>query len=689
MRNTSPIFDLLSHLLLIFLASNLVAQSSLSPLPHSPIIPLKSVQWNAESFWGDRGSSVLAGLKSTMNPLMLGNERSQFVANFRIASGKQTGRHRGPAWNDGDCYKWIEALSAFYAQNNDASIRELLSDVIQEIAAAQRSDGYIHTPTLIQQRNSQEARGELQDPANFEMYNMGHLMTAACVHFEATGDDSLLQVARKAADYLDKRFANPDVAVARHAICPAHYMGAIDLYRTTGEARYLELCKRWLAMRDLVTGGGDDNQDRIPFLQQREAVGHAVRANYLYAGVTDLFLETKRTELLEPLNACWNSVHQRKIYVTGGCGALYDGASPDGSEKQSSITRVHQAYGRNFQLPNSTAHNETCAAIGNVLWNHRMFLATGDAKYIDALETSLYNAVLAGVSLDGQRFFYTNTLRQLDAMPTDLRWPRERQSWISCYCCPPNVARIVAQIGRYAYKVDDSSTQVLIYGSNRLKQQLNDGRSIEIQQTSDYPLQGSVNLQIVQAPSEIYTIGLRIPAWCSRASIKVNSKLVSDSNPQGSNSDPKGTFVSLSRQWRSGDQIELQLEMPIQLLEAHPLVEECRGQVAVRRGPIVYCLESTDIPAGKSVQSACIDPDLAKAWKVQEDANDKFTSKLPVIEGSILAGEMKSDPARESNSLYRSFESKRLDVINIRLVPYFAWGNRGHSEMTVWMPVKP
>lgn len=641
-------------------------------------LALSAVHWNPSSFWGQRFDAMNRGVSQTMTPIMLGNDRSQFLENFNIAATLSDGRHRGPAWNDGDCYKWIEALSAFYAQTKDPELLDLLEMSTKVIALAQRSDGYLHTPVLIAARNLDTNVKSLGDPANFEMYNMGHLMTAGCVHYEATQQRTLLDVAIRAADYLDQLFSKPDASVARHAICPAHYMGAIDLYRATGNPKYLELCKRWIQMRDLVQGGGDDNQDRVPFLQQRQAVGHAVRANYLYAGAADLYLETRQKELLEPLLACWQSVQQRKIYVTGGCGALYDGASPDGSDKQSTIMRIHQAYGRDFQLPNSTAHNETCAAIGNVLWNQRMWWITREAKYVDALENSLYNAVLAGVSLDGQRFFYTNTLRQLDEMPTSLRWSRQREAWISCYCCPPNVARTIAQVNRLAYSVDQKSTTVLLYGSNRLTQRLDDESTIELEQTSDYPLSGSIQLKVVQAPKNAYTIGLRVPGWCPKASIKVNGEL------QKTQPATEG-IVPLTRSWKAGDAIDLQLEMPIELLEAHPLVEECRGQVAVRRGPLIYCVESNDLPEKSSIQRVAIDASSIGSWKVELGSDE--IAGVPLLTATLLVDDSSNSTSVES--LYRPLTSKNYVKLSARLIPYYAWGNRGKSEMTVWIPKKP
>ena len=406
------------------------AAPAAEPAPFAKVQPLElnAVHWTS-GFWAERFDSFRTDMLPSMRRLMEDNHYSQYFRNFEIAAGLAEGDYRGASFNDGDFYKLLEAECATYAVTRDAALDEHLDRVIAVIAKAQRADGYLHTPVLIGERKGDPKAVPFRDRNNFEVYNMGHLMTTACVHHRATGKTSLLAVATKAADFLAKSFANPTPEQARNSICPSHYMGMIDLYRETGEPRYLEAAKGFFAMRDLVAksdDGGDDNQDRIPFLKQDEAVGHAVRANYLFAGAADLFAETGDPATWQMLERVWKNVVQEKLYLTGACGALYDGASPDGSKDQKHITRIHQAYGRNYQLPNTTAHTETCANIGNVLWNWRMFLASGEARFMDVLELALYNSVLSGVSLDGTNFFYTNPLRVTDPMPVNLRWSRTR-----------------------------------------------------------------------------------------------------------------------------------------------------------------------------------------------------------------------------------------------------------------------
>jgi hypothetical protein len=450
-------------------------------------------------------------------------------------------------------------------------------------------------------------------------------------------------------------------------------MGVIDLYRTSRDPKHLALAKTFLTLRDLVEAGGDDNQDRLPFRKQTEAVGHAVRANYLYAGLADIYAETGDKSLLPPLEKIWENVVTKKMYVTGACGALFEGASPEGAKDQKQISRTHQAYGRNYQLPNSTAHNETCAAIGNALWNARMLQLTGDARYADVVELVLYNALLAGVSLDGKRFFYTNTLRQLDKMPVELRWSRTRQEYISCFCCPPNVVRMVAQASYYAFGRSDKGLYVHLYGGNRLDTELRPGERVKLKTETDYPWDGRVKLTVESAPSRAFSLLMRIPGWAKAGTLHVNGK--AHAKPLTT-----GSYVEIHREWKPGDVVALDLPMKPRLLQAHPLVEEARNQVTVARGPIVYCVESHDLPKGVTVSSLALD---SKATFTSRE-DKKLLNGVTVLEGdahAVVEREWKGE-------LYREYSPTLTRPIRVKLIPYYAWGNRGSSEMTVWIPLQ-
>jgi DUF1680 family protein len=690
-------------LLSIFTA---ISQTSLSaaeaPLtdtsasPHAAVRPvgLDEVRWT-RGFWADRFELCRAEMLPNMGRLMEGTNYSQFFRNFEIAAGLAEGRYRGAPFNDGDFYKLIEVACAAYAVTHDEYLEHGIERSVNVIAKAQRADGYLHTPVLVKQRNGDTNAAPFQDRNNFEMYNMGHLMTAACVHYRVTGRTNFLAVACKAADFLYATFHNAPPEVARSSVCPSHYMGIVELYRTTHDPRYLELAKKFFAVRSEIKDGGDDNQDRIPFPQQTNAMGHAVRANYLYAGAADLFMETGDTNLWQALEPIWTNVVQQKMYVTGGCGALYDGASPDGAKDQKAITRVHQAYGRNYQLPNITAYNETCANIGNVLWNWRMFLASGEARFMDVAELALYNSVLSGVGLDGTNFFYTNPLRVTDPLPTQLRWSRTRVPFVSSFCCPPNLVRTIAEVGDYAYAKSDGVIWVNLYGGSTLATDVPGVGKVKFAQETDYPWSGRVRITINQCGTNEFALKLRIPGWVRNgagarlsqpqrveqsgaapagaahtAALRVNGR------PNGV-SVASGRYLELRRAWQPGDFVDLDLPMPVRLIEANPLVEETSNQVALQRGPVVYCLESPDLPPGVRVQDVFVPSDI----QLRARYDQRLLGGVVVLEGTALA----RTNANWNDQLYRELKSTKPTPVGLRLIPYSVWANRGPSEMSVWL----
>ncbi|WP_167607070.1 aceric acid hydrolase [Maribellus sediminis] len=629
------------------------------------------VKWT-DGFWAERFEVC----KDSMVPHMMGcyldDEISHAYKNFEIAAGLDTGSHVGPPFHDGDFYKMLEAEIMVYAISGDEKLGKQIDEIISMIGRAQRQDGYIHTPTSIKELKDPTLKHEFNERMDFETYNMGHLMTAACVHYRTTGKKDLLNIAIKATDYLYDFFKRASAELARNAICPSHYMGVVEMYRTSGDPKYLELAENLIKIRSLVENGTDHNQDRIPFNQQTKAIGHAVRANYLYAGVADVYAESGDDSLMIALNEIWNDLVERKIYITGACGALYDGVSPNGTTyDQPSIQQVHQAYGHDYELPNISAHNESCANIGNLLWNWRMLQVTGDAKYADIMETVMYNSLLAGVSLDGKGYFYTNPLMVAHELSDDLRWSKDREPYISyCNCCPPNTIRTIAEIQEYAYSLAEKSVYINFYGSNKLETTMDDGTKIKIRQQSDYPWNGKITLFLDEIPAD-YTLSFRIPAWAKGAKLSINGESLQ--KPIESE-----TYLELSRKWKQEDIIELILPMGTMLIEANPLVEETRNQVAVKRGPVVYCLESPDVEDGKRIFDYKIPADIELHPKEIEIAN----SKLVALEGEFIS----NDPVNWNNKLYREVSNKSITKTKIKLIPYYAWNNRGPSEMTVWIP---
>jgi DUF1680 family protein len=645
------------------------ANANSSPFAQVQAIDLHEARWTS-GFWFDKFELCRTQMVPSMERLMSGTNYTQFIRNFEIAAGLAEGRPRGAQFNDGDFYKWFEAASAMLAYTNDAALEQRLDEIISVIAKAQRADGYIHTPVLIRARNGDTNAIPFKDRNNWELYNMGHLLTAASVHYHATGKTNLLTVARKAADFLYDTFLNAPPEMAQGSVCPSHYVGLIDLYRVTREPRYLELVKIFFALRNQIKEGTDDNQDRIPFDRQREAMGHAARANYLYAGATDLFLETGDTNLWKSLTPIWTNVVQEKMYITGGCGALYDGASPDGVRDQGRIARVHQSYGRDYQLPNTTAHNETCANVANAMWNWRMFLATGEARFMNVVELEFYNAALSGVGMDGTNFFYTNPLRVTDPLPTELRWSRTRVPFVGSFCCPPNLVRTIAESANYAYAKSDDAIWINLYGGSALETKLANGATIKLAQETEYPWSGRVRIRINECGTNEFELKLRIPGWTKRASVRINNK--------PPNILTSGAYAELRRVWKSGDFVDLDLPMTTELIEANPLVEEALNQIAIKRGPVVYCVESADLLKGVHPTEVFIPANM----ELRARYDSRLLGGVVVIEGDPLrrrAGDW-------NGKLYREVLSSASEPIHLRMIPYFAWANRGASEMTVWLP---
>lgn len=652
--------------------------------------PVSAVKWNG-GFWGER-FGVFSGTSVQSMWETWKSDKGHGWNNFLIAAGEKKGKRHGPPFHDGDMYKWLEALTAVYAVNKDPEVGKIMDRFIELIQKSQRPDGYLHTPVIIAEMNKlasgkDEAKenatigtkvgtgkdGAFGNRLNFETYNLGHLITAGIMHKRATGKTTLFNCAVKAADFLYDFYKRASDELARNAICPSHYMAITEMYRETADPKYLELSEKLIDIRGKVENGTDDNQDRVPFRQQYKAMGHSVRANYLYAGVADLYLESGEEQLKKNLDSIWEDIVTRKMYITGACGALYDGTSPDGTDyTPDNVQKVHQSYGRPYQLPHSTAHNETCANIGNLFFNWRMFAATGEAKYTDVVENCLYNSILSGISLDGKKYFYTNPLRISNDLPYKLRWPKERTEHISCFCCPPNTLRTLCEVQDYAYSIEKNGIYVNLYGDNTLDTKIDGIGEIALKQQTNYPWDGDVNITIDKLKGKKqFEIKLRVPDWCTEgAKIYVNGV-------EQTVETKAGSYVAINRTWKKGDVLGIDMPMRVRIIEANPLVEESRGQVAVQRGPIVYCLESTELD-GLKIDDIAIPLD-AKFTPVDMTISG---SRIKALEGEVI----NRSEASWKGLLYREATAKK-QTVKVRLIPYYAWGNRGKSEMTVWMPV--
>jgi hypothetical protein len=641
---------------------------------------LADVRWNG-GLLGERFDVARDVMVPHMGELMSNPATSPAWNNYLIAAGLEKGRFRGPPFNDGDFLKWLEALIQVYAITQDPKLDAQMDELIAVIAKAQREDGYLHTQTIIPQRSGEPIK-EFADREHFETYNMGHLMTTAAVHYRVTGKRTLLEPAIKAADYIDRLSTEKPLELARNAICPSHYMGVIEIYRITRDPRYLRLGERLIEIRSLVppADGSDHNQDRMPFREMNEAVGHAVRANYLYAGVTDVFTENGDTTLLKPLEVLADNVSDRKLYITGMTGAIYDGASPDGvpHTQHKYIRTIHQAYGRDYQLPNLTAYNETCATIGYGMWLWRMLAVTGDAAYADLFEQTLFNGILPGISLEGTHYFYVNALKKLHDFPVPLRWSRTREANIPVsFCCPPNVVRTIAEAHNYVYSLSPDTVWVNLYAASTLDTAWLDGSRIKLRQQTDYPWSGAVKFVIDAAPAREIALKLRVPGWLrDGATLRVNGE------PFAAELKPD-TYADVKRIWQAGDTVEFVINFRPTLWEANPLVEETVNQVAIKYGPLVYCVESNDLPEGVKLK------DLA----VSLTSPAAFTAKRETISGAdVLVFTFDAlaiqRPDWTKSQLYREVDARAPRPVTVRAVPYYAWGNRGDTEMTVWLPAR-
>jgi DUF1680 family protein len=575
--------------------------------------------------------------------------------------GKEPVPH--PFW-DSDVAKWIEAAAYSLAAHPDPELERRVDAVVDLIAAAQQPDGYLNIYFTVVAPERRFANLGMWH----ELYCAGHLIEAAVAHREATGKRKLLDVVRRYADHIDSVFGP-----GKRDGCPGHpeiELALIKLYRATGERRYRELAGFFLDQRGArpsffqreierldpedsrlnrhFFGEGEGFrteycQDHLPVREQSDAVGHAVRAMYLYCAMADLAAETGDGALLRACKRLWRSVCERRMYVTGGIGPASH----------------NEGFTADYDLPNASAYAETCAAIGLVLWSHRLLQLEGDGRYADAMERALYNGVASGVSLDGRRFFYVNPLAS--------HGDAHRQPWFSCSCCPPNIARLIASFGQYAYSESSSEAWVHLYVQGKGELDLG-GRRVVIEQRTGYPWKERVSIEVRPSRAEEFTLALRLPGWCRGARAKLEGRTL-----RLAPITRKG-YARIRRRWHPGDRIELVLPMPVERALANPAVAADAGRVALQRGPLVYCLEGVD-------NGAHLD-DLVLARNAKLGA--KFDANLLGGAVRISGRARRADRAAWSGALYR-FAGSRTKPATLKAVPYCAWDNRRAGEMLVWI----
>ncbi|MBD0401781.1 glycoside hydrolase family 127 protein [Flammeovirga sp. EKP202] len=642
---------------------------------NTPNVALKSInlgdcKWT-EGFWADKFEVAETNMVPYMGEVLTGDV-GHALNNFKIAAGMKEGKHQGMHWHDGDFYKWIEAAMYVYAQNDDKTLLEEIDGYIKIIGEAQEDDGYIQTQ--VQLRSNVD---RYENRKYHEMYNTGHLLTSACIHHRVTGQSNFLDIAVKHADFLYKTFNTDNPRYGRFGFNQTQIMGLVEMYRTTGNKNYLDLAERFINNRGKYeveetseTEGypiGDMVQERVALRDADEAVGHAVLALYYYAGAADVASETGEQALVDALDRLWDNVTNKKMYVTGAVGQAHYGASTNRD-------KIEEGFIDAYMMPNMTAYNETCANVCNSMFSYRMLGLHGESKYADIMELVLYNSGLSGISLEGKDYFYSNPLRMVHGSRDYSKHNTEtpvREPYLECFCCPPNIVRTIAKSANWAYSLSKDGLAVNLYGSNRLETKLQDGSTIILNQVTNYPWEGTVNITVEKAKKQAFDVMLRIPKWAVGSSVKVNNEAVDVKVVEGE-------FATINRKWKKGDIITLDMPMEVQLVEANPLIEEARNQVAVKRGPIVYCVETPDLPKGTKI----LDVYFKGGAPLKVNYDKDLLGGVATVEAPIL---IRKDQTKED--MYSTVDVPKFDESSIQLVPYFTWNNRGKAEMTVFMPV--
>jgi DUF1680 family protein len=637
-----------------------------SDYPITPILP--SEIEIADGFWRGR---LETNRKITIPYDFRKCEETGRIANFAIAAGLVDGKHEGFWFNDSDVFKVIEGAAYSLALHPDPELEKYLDQLIVKIAAAQEDDGYLYTIRTIHgdqlfrlQRYTGKTRWSHLEHSH-ELYNVGHLYEAAVAYYQATGKRTLLDVAIKNANLIHRLFGE---GAGQKIDVPGHQeieIGLVKLYRTTGDVRFLQLAKFFLDHRGVPEGRKENRvygeywQDHQPVIEQTEAVGHAVRAAYMYSGMADVAALTGETAYIEAINRLWENVVGKKMYLTGGIGARHH----------------EEAFGENYELPNGSAYNETCAAIGNAMWNHRMFLLHGDSKYIDVLERVLYNGFLAGISLDGDEFFYPNPLS------SDMKYPFNkgsiaRKGWFDCSCCPVNIVRFLPAIAGYIYAKRGSDLYVNLFVPGEGTLELN-GQKVRLEQQTRYPWDGDLRIAVDPEMPLTFTLKIRIPGWAlgqcvpsdlyryedptaERVILKVNGQAVPLSLEKG--------YASVMRNWQTGDLVQLELPMRVRRVLANERIAADRGRVAIERGPLVYCLEDVDNEG--RLEEVILPDDAALAARFDSD----LLGGMVLLDGTGRFARRSADGAWGTEAMPLLF------------VPYYAWNHRGAGKMVVWLP---
>lgn len=638
-----------------------------------PITPVTFTNVKVEGgFWGQR---LEAGRKTTI-PLAFGKcEETGRYTNFTRAA-EQLAKPEYPnvdsgikvegfSFDDTDVYKTIEGASYMLQTFPDKKLVAYIDSVLDVVATAQEPDGYLNTSRTQNPLRPHAWMGPKRwskvEELSHEFYNLGHMVEGAVAHYQATGSDKFLNIARRYADCV---CANIGPDEDKLKLVPGHQiaeMALAKLYLVTGESKYLTQAKFFLDMRGKTARKDSYSQAHLPVVEQSEAVGHAVRAAYMYAGMADVAALTGDSGYIAAIGRIWENIVSRKLYITGGIGATSRG----------------EAFGRNYELPNMTAYCETCAAIGNVYVNHRLFLLHGESKYYDVLERSLYNGLISGVSLDGGRFFYPN--------PLESHGQHERQPWFGCACCPSNISRFIPSLPGYVYAVKDRNVYVNLFLSNTGKLKV-DGRNVTLSQETDYPWEGRITLTIDRNNAGLFALKIRVPGWMKGETVPSDLYSYSDKgNKEYSitvNGERMGQldadgYYTIERKWKKNDRIAIDFPMEPRSVQAHQKVAADRGSIAIERGPLVYCAEFADN-----------DFDVINLLMPLNPTFNVCDGKITATDdkGITTAHYIKQITSDAQVLNYNKEGRLTISDVKVKLIPYYGWNHRGKGNMRVWLP---
>jgi DUF1680 family protein len=620
--------------------------------------PISPVAFTAvkvtDAFWGQR----LKASREVTIPLAFSKcEETGRYENFvKAANPSDTYKVEGYSFDDTDVYKTIEGASYSMQTYPDKKLDKYIDSVLTIVAKAQEPDGYLYTARTMNPKHPHKSSGSKrwvkEEDMSHELYNLGHMIESAVAHYQATGKRNFLDIAIKYADCAVREVGEKPGQIT---VVPGHQiaeMALCKLYVATSEKRYLDFAKYLLDKRGYTERKNDYSQSHKPVVQQDEAVGHAVRAAYMYTGMADVAALTGDTGYIHAIDRIWENIVNKKLYITGGIGATSHG----------------EAFGKNYELPNMSAYCETCAAIGNVYLNYRLFLLHGEAKYFDVLERTLYNGLISGVSLDGGGFFYPNPLESIGQ--------HQRQAWFGCACCPSNIARFIPSVPGYVYAVHNEDVYVNLFMSNSSSIPVK-GKKVTLTQTTIYPWNGDIKLNITPSGKQKLNLNIRIPGWVQGQvvpgnlysfndkktlsyNIKVNGQTVSSSVDKG--------YFSINRIWEKGDVVEIHFDMEPRTVKANPLVAANRGKIAVERGPLVYCAEWPDNDF--SVLSVVMN--RKPVFEVEKKPDLLFGITQLKTDAQVIS--------------YNAQGKIAVSDVRLTMIPYYAWAHRGSGEMAVWLP---